>query len=296
MITEKKADGFEHEQFFVVSDHFLDIYLKKSLSHYLSVTLMGYFPHAVNHYMRRSSGCGTALLIYCQSGSGFYSISGAPFKILSSGQLLLIPPHTPHEYYASHDSPWTIYWVHFKGDSFLPFYDMVQEKLPLHIDELLGDKLKELFHQCFCILQLPYQQEEFLYLCHLVATMLALVSCATKQSNIELTLNGAQGIEKTIAYMQAHLHETVTLGELAEAAHFSASHLYLLFKHSTGYAPVDFYLRTKIQSAAKDLYFSNLPIRDIAASYGIEDPYYFSRLFKKVMGMSPLYYRNKNKI
>ncbi|MDR2376017.1 MAG: helix-turn-helix transcriptional regulator, partial [Treponema sp.] len=64
-----------------------------------------------------------------------------------------------------------------------------------------------------------------------------------------------------------------------------------LFKHTTGYAPIEFFLRTKIQASARDLYFSNLPVRDIALSYGIEDPYYFSRLFKKIMGISPLKFR-----
>jgi YesN/AraC family two-component response regulator len=56
---------------------------------------------------------------------------------------------------------------------------------------------------------------------------------------------------------------------------------------------MEFFLRTKIQATAKDLYFSSLPIRDIALTYGIEDPYYFSRLFKKVMGISPLNFRKK---
>jgi AraC-like DNA-binding protein len=78
-----------------------------------------------------------------------------------------------------------------------------------------------------------------------------------------------------------------------EAVRFSYSHLTYLFKHSTGYAPIEFFLRTKNQAAARDLYFSNLPIKDIALTYGIEDPYYFSRLFKKIMGISPSEYRNR---
>ncbi|MDR1108126.1 MAG: AraC family transcriptional regulator, partial [Spirochaetaceae bacterium] len=35
-----------------------------------------------------------------------------------------------------------------------------------------------------------------------------------------------------------------------------------------------------MQAASQDLYFSDLPVKDIAFAYGIEDPYYFSRLFK----------------
>jgi AraC-like DNA-binding protein len=92
--------------------------------------------------------------------------------------------------------------------------------------------------------------------------------------------------------MQVHLHEEVTIDELSNITHFSPSHLYRLFKSSTGYAPIDFFLRIKIHAAAQDIYFSTLPIKDIAMSYGIEDPYYFSRLFKKIIGISPKHYRN----
>ena len=65
MGMEKKTDGFEKEQFFVIPDQFLSEYLKNPLAHNLAVTLMGYFPLAVNHYVNRPKGCGTALMLYC---------------------------------------------------------------------------------------------------------------------------------------------------------------------------------------------------------------------------------------
>jgi AraC-like DNA-binding protein len=293
MITLKKADGFENEQFFVIPDVFLESLAKNSLSQFLIITVMGYFPRAKNHYIKRIQGCKTALMMYCCAGSGFYSVNGGPKHTLSQGQLIVLPPDTPHEYGASEDNPWSIYWVHFEGAAFQPFYEMVSRFLPVSIGDVLGDRIKEIFNQCFCLLQLPYQKEEYLYLCQLAAAMLAIIPCAAKQSNVQLSMNGSEGIEKAIAYMQNHLHEEINGSNLAEASRFSYSHLTYLFKHSTGYAPIEFFLRTKIQAAARDLYFSNLPIQDIALTYGIEDPYYFSRLFKKIMGISPSEYRNR---
>ncbi|MDR0721097.1 MAG: AraC family transcriptional regulator [Treponema sp.] len=171
------------------------------------------------------------------------------------------------------------------------------ENMPVDIGSIIGDKFKELFYQCFCILQFPYYEEEFLYLCQQIGTMLTLLPCAVKRSLVQLALNKgtSQQIQKALSYMQAHIHEEVTLAELAGIAHFSPSHLYRLFKSSTGCAPIDFFLKTKIHAAAQDIYFSTLPVKDIACSYGIEDPYYFSRLFKKIMGVSPQYYRSMAK-
>jgi AraC-like DNA-binding protein len=57
---------------------------------------------------------------------------------------------------------------------------------------------------------------------------------------------------------------------------------------------VEYFQRIKVQAAARDVIFSDASIQDIAAIYGIEDPYYFSRLFKKIMGVPPREYR-KNK-
>ncbi|MDR0670450.1 MAG: AraC family ligand binding domain-containing protein [Treponema sp.] len=241
MIREKKAEGFENEQFFVVSNLFLTDYLKNPYPHSLLITLMGYFPRALNHYMKRPEGCGTALLIYCGAGSGFYSINGSPAKTLSAGQLVILPPHTPHEYGASEDKPWSIYWVHFKGPFYPPFYKAVSPYFPVSTGDIMGDRIKGIFNRCFCLLQLPYQKEEYFYLCQMVSVMLSIIPCTVKQSTIGLTLDGSEGIERAIGFMRSHLHKRITGAELAEYTHFS----------------------------------SNLPVRDIALTYGIEDPYYF---------------------
>jgi AraC-like DNA-binding protein len=294
MNTEKKGDGFEKQLFFVVPDRFLAEYFKNPLAPHLAVTIMGYFPRAANHYVNRSNGSGTALMMYCCAGKGYYAVGGRPLKSLSAGQVVIFPPHTPHEYFASEDSPWSIYWVHFKGNSFYAIYDMIKEDMPIDIGNIIGDKFKEIFHQCFCILQFPYYEEEFLYLCQQIGTMLTLLPCVVRRSLVQLALNkgSPQQIQKALSYMQAHLHEEVTLAELADTAHFSPSHLYRLFKSSTGYAPIEFFLRTKIHAAAHDIYFSTLSVKDIAISYGIENPYYFSRLFRKIIGISPKKFRN----
>lgn len=291
----RKLDGFKNEYLFVLPNELLSGFLEKDLFTFLMVTDIGYFPFAKYHFCRRPKGCETAIIIYCSAGTGFYSINGGDSLPLSGGQLVIIPPNTPHVYGASDQNPWSVYWAHVRGSFFAPYYEMTARYLPIKISDVLGEQFQELFRRCFGLLKAPYQYEEYFYLCQLVGTIFALAACSGKESEVRLTANGSRGVDRALAFMKDHLHQMISLDQLTRAACLSPSHLHDIFKRSTGNAPIDYFLRSKIQAASRDLYFSDLPIKDIAISYGIEDPYYFSRLFKKIMGVSPMKYRSQLK-
>jgi AraC-like DNA-binding protein len=287
----QKPDGFENEQFFVIPNNVLEQWSQNPLFQFFTVTDIGYFPRAEYHFRQRPQGIDTAILLYCCAGNGYYSLPKQAKKPLSKGDLVIIPPFTPHEYGTLAENPWSIYWVHCKG-LYIEAFNKQSPRFPVVIPDVLGERLKELFKQCFVILRTPYQDEEFMYLCLLVATVFSLVKCAGKKPGIPFPVNANEGLSRSVMYMQNHLHAAITLEELSKASMFSPSHLHHLFKHYTGYAPIDYFLRTKIQTASHDLCFSDLPIKDIAAEYGFDDPYYFSRIFKKIMGLSPQKFRS----
>ncbi|MBC7626240.1 MAG: helix-turn-helix transcriptional regulator [Ferruginibacter sp.] len=56
---------------------------------------------------------------------------------------------------------------------------------------------------------------------------------------------------------------------------------------------MEYFNHLKIQKACQFLLFTKLRIKEISIELGIEDHYYFSRLFHKVMGVSPVCYRKK---
>ncbi|MDU5263022.1 MAG: helix-turn-helix transcriptional regulator, partial [Clostridium celatum] len=70
------------------------------------------------------------------------------------------------------------------------------------------------------------------------------------------------------------------------------SYLFRLFKKTTGMSMVNYLTEFRIQKACNFLSMTDLSIKSVAYSVGYEDPLYFSRIFRKIMFVSPSDYRN----
>ena len=166
---------------------------------------------------------------------------------------------------------------------------------PILIDPDILTEIQSNFHKCFNILKRPVQRESLFAVSQYATGILAAIGIASKTARINITAKGEEAVVQAISYMKDNLHNSLTLADISSAANFSPSHLHTLFKHSTGHAPVDYFIQMKMQSASKQLYFTNKSIKEIAAQFGIFDSCYFSRLFKKTIGISPSEYRNLSK-
>ncbi|MBC2601720.1 helix-turn-helix domain-containing protein [Puniceicoccus vermicola] len=88
--------------------------------------------------------------------------------------------------------------------------------------------------------------------------------------------------------MAAHTEETFSIEVLAERAGISTSRLVHLFKAETGIFPRCYWERQQMERARQILSRTDATVAETAFSCGYEDPYYFSRRFKKLMGTSPV--------
>jgi AraC-like DNA-binding protein len=96
-----------------------------------------------------------------------------------------------------------------------------------------------------------------------------------------------------IDFLNNNITATITLDELASEVNLSPSHFSFIFKKKTGFTPIEYFNHLKVQKACQYLLFTDLRIKEISQELGIEDQYYFSRMFTKVMGMAPNVYREK---
>jgi len=85
------------------------------------------------------------------------------------------------------------------------------------------------------------------------------------------------------------------LEELASEAGLSVPHFSTLFRRQTGYAPIDYLIRQRVREACRLLDTTSGSISMIANAVGYQDPYYFTRMFRRIMGCSPRAYRKQLK-
>mgnify|MGYP003649701106 FL=1 len=95
-----------------------------------------------------------------------------------------------------------------------------------------------------------------------------------------------QTLQKCLDYIEQHYLDTVTAEEVARACHVSTGHMSRLFGRYGYNAPYDYLVRRKMQHAAELFDSGNLLVREVADRLGL-DPFQFSRVFKRVHGLSP---------
>ena len=100
-------------------------------------------------------------------------------------------------------------------------------------------------------------------------------------------------VKKIRRYIQDHYAEDLNLKSLAEMVNVNEYYLSHAFKKITHYSPQQYILRRRIGKAQCLLIYTSLSLTEISARVGYDDSNYFSRVFKKIVGMSPRLYRQK---
>ncbi|MFT5889763.1 MAG: AraC-like DNA-binding protein [Zhongshania sp.] len=270
-----------------LTPHFILKQLSKHpLTQGLYPVAMGYYPDAFDHRMQRQQH-DSYLIIYCVDGKGTLMCDDKHYPI-SSGDMFLLRPDHPHAYQADDEDPWTIYWLHFNGQLADDFYRHIQPSAPsFHIG--VQPRVVRIFDGLSELRRSAYQIGEFIQGGHQLQALLSYIALLLRQQQPQS--GKALNWERLRAIMQEHVHGQLNLDELAASAQLSKFHFTKKFKAHTGQSPIQFFINMKIQRACYLLDSSNQSVKQVAAAVGYNDAYYFSRLFKKTIGLAPSEYR-----
>ena len=90
-----------------------------------------------------------------------------------------------------------------------------------------------------------------------------------------------------LLYIDSHFTEQIDFNELATKYAFSANYFRKLFRDVTGFSPINYLNRLRIIRSCEYIQHDDLSVSEAAEKVGIYDLNYFSRLFKKIMGIAP---------
>lgn len=286
----KRKEGFPGQLSYVIPKSILLKLTEQPMYNDLYITDIGYYPHARHHFRERKEGIDQLILIYNVDGHGYVEIGGREHK-LPPNHFLMIPPNAPHAYFADKISPWSIYWIHMGGDKTKYFTNSFSQVVP--VERSNTSRINEriaLFGELFKCLEMGYGIEilEYVNLC--LPRLLATFTHIQQYRSLNESLS-RDPVSLAINFMLENLKNKLTLNELACEVKLSSSYFSRLFLSRTGFPPIEYFNQLKIQHSCRLLDSKNLSIADVAREIGMEDQFYYSRLFKKIMNQSPREYR-----
>ena len=249
----------------------------------------GHYRHAAGHHMHRQQHSDN-LLIYCTDGQAWLNVSGEPLTV-TAGDLLLLPRGAAHRYTADPGQPWTVYWVHFSGALADLFTAQLGfgERWIRHVGQ--QSRLLVDFNGLLAVQHSGYRLTRLIHASNRLRQLLTAIPLCSDVTAAAPAL----AIDDIHAFMREHLDERLSLEQLAELAGLSSAHFATRYKAITGESPIQHFLHLKIEHACQLLDTTSLTFRAISHQLGYDDNYYFSRLFKKVIGHSPQVYRESHR-
>lgn len=284
-------EGFQGQKQWVLPRSILARWSTYPILRTLIPTDIGMYPEARYHYRERITGAEENILIYCIGGEGWFEVENRR-EILQPGEVLLIPNSKRHIYGASNDNPWSIHWVHFIGTEAQFFIEQLPTaEYKLALDPDCARTIERLFNACYDSFVDGFVLPRLIYCAQILHHLLGCLFFNNSLFSPNQRSGHFRSIEPTLFFLQQNVHQKLTLRDMADHADLSTSQFSFLFKQQTGYSPVDYFIHLKMQHAAALLAVTGKRVHEIAYEMGYQDQYYFSRTFKRVMGVSPSQYR-----
>lgn len=230
------------------------------------------------------------LFMLVKEGKGTVQHGGKSME-LRPGQCAFINCKKSYSHRCSDTDLWTLSWVHFYGANLDAIYDKFlnrggQFAFTVRSISAYETVLKEIIH-----VARSDDHIRDLKLYEQFAKLLCLIFQEDLGSDVEISDHAYQKLIPLKEYLDEHYTDEIRLDDLSEQFYFNKFYLSKLFKKQFGVTINHYVIHKRITKAKELLRFSDLQIDEISRQCGIEDPAYFSRMFKKIEELTPNYYR-----
>lgn len=232
-------------------------------------------------------------LVYISKGRGIFETKTTPPTVIEGGTAFLLFPDVWHRYRPEGEIGWEEFWVGFEGHypEYLMRQDCFDADRPI-IKIGFDAELMNVFLRLIDTLKFEGIAYKQISSC-LVIQLLALI-----YASVLMTESQPSAKEKAVNHFRFMIHQkwdqTLNMEDLAASQGMGYVWLRKAFKEITGISPGQYHLNFKLEKACRMLRETSLSISQVAFRTGFDSEFYFSRLFKKKLQMSPKSYRQQS--
>jgi AraC family transcriptional regulator, arabinose operon regulatory protein len=259
------------------------------------VVRAGHLRSASDYRVERDHLPGHDLLL-CLAGSGFVLSGNRRFKV-EPNEMAWISGHHPHAHWANSANPWELLWLRIDGRALEETCNILSvPRLPVFSGIPIVPLRKEFLRILKLMRLRPLALDAMLNAA--IAEILALL-CENRQAEPLDSFgvfpeDSTTDVREALTKMALYPDRPWRVATLAHLCRLSEPHFFRKFKQATGSTPIDWLRRERINHARRRLVESDDPIKQISEQVGYNDPFFFSRDFKRYTGVSPKNYRNQH--
>lgn len=246
-----------------------------------------YYPLAIGEFYCNSdynvarTNYDSILAIYVLDGSITLVQDDVELKA-EKDELLLVDCYKEHKYF-SNAFAHTL-WVHFDGNNSRAWLEEIKAQKGQKIK--CGRKTSDCISNI--IKYIKSNQNEY-DISNELYTMLCTISSGDASYKESSRINH---IQKAKDFIISNYDKSISVDEMANAAHMSISYFSKVFKESTGFSPYDYLLTIRLDKAKELLHQTDDSVQNIAFKTGFNSTSNFIYFFKSETGISPLRFRN----
>ncbi len=235
------------------------------------------------------------LFQYTLDGYGLYRTMDRDYKLTKDKAFLLSFPDEGSYFLPDAEASgnhWTFLFIHFKGPAVKPFFNRIRELsgpvMNLDAQNPAILLVNELYHHLKSGKQLEqYEDSEWLF---------RFLTALLRSIEFPQDRNPPSLVDAAACWIQSHYALPQSLEDMSRELGVSLSHLSRQFHKQKGVTLIQYLTRTRLEHAMSLLVDTDIPIHKISEKCGFGSRNYFSKVYKKVLHMTPEEYRKQHSV
>lgn len=279
---------------------YVSAYLKDD-SDYLLCTSKPLFVNSIGYYhnidttfnsVYREIGREDYQIIYVSKGKGYFIFNEKEHTI-EEGSIVIYKPNEKQNYMYKSTDKSNIYWIHFSGKEVCN----ILNKFEIYDNNIYNIGFNDEYIKIWekIILEIQKKELHFEYIIQSELSKLLILMARGIYEHKNNFSKTHELVQIAINKMHQEQYKNIMISDYAKEYNMSVCWFIKNFKEITGMTPNKYISHMKINKAKELLFDTGLNITEISDMLGFESPFYFSKVFKKIIGQSPKEWKNTAK-